>query len=474
MRLRFGQQFLSAQRAAQVVERQRGDRQQLVEQMSLFATEIIEGGDFQHRHQLILQHQRQQQQAARRRLTEPGTDAQIIGRQIAQQQRFAAARALADQTIVELDRLAASHLLRQTIAAEALQALATIVETVERQRGSANLRPQRIGQGMSESTGIACFLQPGRNLAERGLDPILAVRGHRHGLEHVERASDVADLVGTPLEGHDDAVIVAGKARHQHGQCRDRRGDHPPHAADRVAGDQHSQTQQQHGQPARHLDAFMQGGAALAEQQAFRGLGLGDEGAQRIAVTLALDGQRNRSLGAATAFDQHAGRLGNFAAPAAHHLVDAIELRLLRRVVDDQTAQGRQRVAVGLGAIVVRSQIGRIASQLITPDAGLLVQGLHFQIAQRRNHFIGVLGPAALVLLALLDQEEGHRVGNQQQRDQTEADAELGRDRPVSQYQQASAGRRLTGSGTAVFSHGPWRPLRRPRLHAPGCSRPSG
>ena len=83
-------------------------------------------------------------------------------------------------------------------------------------------------EALRKLVGARAALQHGRDLADRGLVPVLPVGVDRGALEHVERARHRAEFVAALPLRHVDGMIVFRQPRHEAGQRVDRLDDEAP------------------------------------------------------------------------------------------------------------------------------------------------------------------------------------------------------------------------------------------------------
>ena len=113
-RLRLAEQLLRPHRRLDRVDDDADRLAELVEEAALHLAERLERRELDHRHHLVLEEHRHDDDVLRRRLAEAGGDLHVVLRRLADQDRLLLERRLADERLAEL--VAVRHLLARLVA----------------------------------------------------------------------------------------------------------------------------------------------------------------------------------------------------------------------------------------------------------------------------------------------------------------------------------------------------------------------
>ncbi len=223
--LRLQQQAMRVDRAVEVFQGQRHDRQQLVQQLLLQRGERHEAGQFQYADQRVAVEHRQDRDVTRQGLAAAGIDVQVILRHVVEHDGLALDRALAHQPFAGHVVTGRTVAQAQAVAAQQVEALECVVERIEQTDAGLAQGNQLAGQPLREILLGGCLQQHMRNVRYLGSDPCLRLGVQRHLLEYLQRAGDFADLVAAVEPAEIEVEIMPGQPRHQIGEPAQRPGD---------------------------------------------------------------------------------------------------------------------------------------------------------------------------------------------------------------------------------------------------------
>ncbi|MNV11886.1 hypothetical protein D3C71_1024670 [compost metagenome] len=250
--------------AADVVQAQRDGRQHAVNERLLRGAEMMERAELEHAQQPVLEQQRHRHQMTRLRFAQRRMDAEEVVRHLLHADAFAFQRGLADQAIAQPVTQAQMLAPLEAVAALQLQFLLRFIPGEENTNGRIDARRDQRHQRLRVVLRRLCGLQLRAHLAHAELDPVGIARHQRVAAEHLHRAGDLADFIGTIQPIHFHVEIVIGQARHFFRQAVDRIHHRPRNHPQRADDDQEADHQQDQRNlvrardPLAHLRPFAQ------------------------------------------------------------------------------------------------------------------------------------------------------------------------------------------------------------------------